>query len=63
MADIDLHKAEQVLKSLQADRDREFPNLSKDEKRLSDRKLMEAVLEGALAWERKRMGRQSNHNG
>lgn len=62
MVEIDLQRAELVLKSLQEDRDRKFPKLSKDEKRLSDRKLMDAVLEGALAWERKVIERQNNHN-
>jgi hypothetical protein len=58
MVEIDIERAELVFKNMQDSRDREYPNLSKDEKLLSDRKIMDAVLKGARAYERKRLDRQ-----
>ena len=56
--EIDINKAEQVFKSMQADRNRNFPQMTKEERLIDDRRLMEAVLAGARAYELKRLRRK-----
>ena len=59
MVEIDTKRAEQVLEEMKADRDKKFTQLSGMARLLSDLKLREAVLEGARAYELKKLKRHN----